>query len=121
MQDLVETMDVKINTVTTHINHNTDARIEASTETLKLHAANIHNIMSVMAMEFQHSNHRIHNIMQTIAATLPDPPLPVRLPHMPINPMDDTNPSQLAPPGFTPNPYRPSTSTYHKGPNSLNE
>ena len=121
MKDLVETMDVKLNTVTTHINHNMDVRIEASTETLKSHAANIHNIMSAMATEFQQSNHRIHNIMQTIAATLPDPPLPARLPHMPINPLDDTNTSQLAPPGFNNNPYRTSPSSYHKGPNSLNE
>jgi hypothetical protein len=70
MKNLVETMDVKLNTVTNHINHNTDVRIEASTETLKAHAVNIHNIMSAMATEFQQSNHRIHNIMQTIAGTL---------------------------------------------------
>jgi len=99
MKDLVDTMDVKFTTVTNYINHNTDARIEASTETLKSHAANIHNIMGAMATEFQQSNHRIHNIMQTIAATLPDPPLHARLPHPPSNPMDDTN-TQLAPPGF---------------------
>ena len=118
MKDLVETMDVKLSTI---INHNTDTKIEASTETLKSHAANIHNIMSAMAMEFQQSNHRIHNIIQTIAATLPDPPLPARLPHTPHNPTDDTNASQLAPPGFNTSHYRNSPSSYHKGPNSLNE
>ena len=116
MQDLVETMDVKLNTITNHINHNTDTRIEASTETLKSHAANIHNIMSAMATEFQQSNHRIHNIMQTIAATLPDPPLPARLPHMPHNSADDSHAHQLAPPGFNTNHYRNSPSSYHKGP-----
>jgi hypothetical protein len=109
-------MDIKLNTVTNHINHNTDIRIEESTETLKSHAANIHNIMSAMATEFQHSNHRIHNIMQIIAVILPDPPLPVRLPHVPFNSMDDTNTSQLVPPGFNTSHYRNSPSSYHKDP-----
>ena len=121
MKDLVETMDVKLNTISNHINHNTDTRIEASTETLKSHAANIHNIMSAMAMKFQQSNHRIHNIMQTIATTLPDPPLPARLPLMPHHPTDANNAPQLAPPGFNNGHYRNSPSSYHKGPNSLNE
>ena len=93
MKNLVETMDVKLTTISNHINHHTDVKIEASTETLKSHAANIHNIMSAMATEFQQSNHHIHNIMQTIAATLPEPPPPARLQHMPPNPMDDTNTS----------------------------
>ena len=121
MKNLVETMDTKLNTLTTHINQNTDARVEASTETLKTHAANIHNIMSAMASEFQQSNHRIHNTMQTIATTLPDPPIPARLPHMPHNPLDDTNTAQLAPPGFNTSHYRNSPSSYHKGPNSQND
>ena len=121
MKDLVETMDVKLNTITNHINHNTDTKIEASTDTLKSHAANIHNIMSAMAMEFQQSNHRIHNIMQTIAATLPDPPLSARLSHTSHNPTDDINTSQLAPPGFNASHYRNSPSGYHKGPNFQNE
>ena len=121
MKDLADAMDVKLNTVTNHINHNTDVRIKASTETLKSHAANIHNIMSAMATEFQQTNHRIHNIMQTIAATLPDPPLPARMPHMPINPMDDANTSQLAPPGFNTSHSQHSPSSFHKGPNPLNE
>ena len=114
-------MDVKLNTITNHINHNTDTRIEASTETRKSHAANIYNIMSAMATEFQQSNHRIHNIMQTLAATLPEPPLPARLPHTSHNPTDTNNTSQLAPPGFNANHYRNSPSSYHKGPNSQNE
>ena len=121
MKDLVETMDVKLNTITNHINHNTDTKIEASTDTLKSHAANIHNIMSAMAMEFQQSNHRIHNIMQTIAATLPDPPLSARLSHTSHNPTDDINTSQLAPPGFNASHYRNSPSGYHKGLNFQNE
>jgi hypothetical protein len=121
MQNLVETMDVKLNTLSTHINHNTDARVEASTEILKTHAANIHNIMSAMASEFQQSNHRIHNIMQTITTTLPDPPTPARLPHVPHNPTDDTNTAHLAPPGFNNHHFRNSPSSYHKGPNSQND
>ena len=121
MKDLVETIDVKLNTITNHINHNTDTKIEASTDTLKSHAANVHNIMSAMAMEFQQSNHRIHNIMQTIAATLPDPPLSARLSHTSHNPTDDINTSQLAPPGFNASHYRNSPSGYHKGPNFQNE
>lgn len=79
MRDLAETMDVKLNTITNNINQNTDKRVEASTNTLKSHAANIHNIMSAMAMEFQQSNELIHNIMHTIAATLPDHP-PLKFP-----------------------------------------
>jgi hypothetical protein len=73
IKELAETMDDKLNTLTNNINLNTDMRIEASTDTLKSHATNIHNIMSAMAMEFQQSNNRIHNIMQTLAATSPDP------------------------------------------------
>jgi hypothetical protein len=76
MKDLTDTMDVKLNTLTNNINQHTDKQIETSTDTLKSHAANIHNIMSAMAMEFQQSNQRMHNIMHTIAATLPDPPPP---------------------------------------------
>ena len=121
MKDLVETMDVKLTTITNHINHNTDTRVEASTEILKNHAANIHNILSAMASEFQQSNHRIHNIMQTIATTLPDPPIPTRLPHVPNKPMDDFNTAQLAPPGFNSSHFHNSPSSYHKDPNSLNE
>ena len=121
MRELVDTMDVKLNTMTTHINLNTDTRVEASTETLKTHAANIHNIMSAMASEFQQSNHRIHNIMQTIATTLPDPPIPARLPHMPHNPIDETTTAQLAPPGFTSSHYRNSPTSYHKDPHSQND
>ena len=117
MKDLIEIIDVKLNTITNHINHNTDVKIEASTEILTSHTA---NIMSAMVTEFQQSNHRIHNIMQTIAAILPDPPLPAHLPHMPHNPMDDTNMSQLAPPGFNTNHHRNSPSSYPKGPNSQN-
>ena len=68
MKELVEKMDDKLITLTNNINFNMDMRNEASTDTLKTHATNIHNIMSAMAKEFQQSNHRIHNIMQTLAA-----------------------------------------------------
>ena len=73
MKELVETMHDKLTSLTNNINLNTVIRVEASTETLKTHVTNIHNIMSAIAMEFQQSNHRIHNIMQTLAATSPDP------------------------------------------------
>ena len=76
IKELANTMDDKFTTLTNNINLNTDMRIEASMDTLKTHATNIHNIKSAMAMEFQQSNHRIHNIMQTLAATSPDPPPP---------------------------------------------
>ena len=57
MKELTATMDDKLNTLTSNINLNTNMRIEASTDTLKSHATNMHNIMSAMAMEFQQSNH----------------------------------------------------------------
>jgi hypothetical protein len=87
LKELTDFIDDKFTTLTHTINHNMDMRIEASTDTLKTHATNIHGIMSAMAMEFQQSNHRIHNIMQTLAATSPDPPPPPMLlalyPHQP--------------------------------------
>ena len=67
-------MDDKLTALTNNINLNTDKHIEASTDTLKTHATNIYNIMSAMAMEFQQSNNRIHNIMQILATTSPEPP-----------------------------------------------
>ena len=78
MRELVETVDGKLTTLANNINLNTDKKIDTSTETLKSHATDIHSIMSAMAIEFQQSNTRIHNIMQTLAATSPDPP--ARLP-----------------------------------------
>lgn len=56
IKELVETVDGKLTTLTHQINLNTDRKIEASTDTLKTHATNIHNIMSVMTMKFQHFN-----------------------------------------------------------------
>ena len=76
IKELVNTVGDKLTALTNNINLNTDKRIEASTDTLKIHATNIHNIMSAMAMEFQQSNNRIYNIMQTLAATSPKPPPP---------------------------------------------
>ena len=73
MKELADTMDDKLTKLTNNINLNPDMRIEPSTDTLKMYAMNIHNIMSVMTMEFQQLNHRIHNIMQTLAATSLDP------------------------------------------------
>lgn len=43
-----------------NINLNTNKQIEASTDTLKSHASNIHHIMSAMALEFQQSNPQHH-------------------------------------------------------------
>jgi hypothetical protein len=117
LKELTESMNDKLTTLTHNINLNTDMRIEASTDTLKTHATNMHSIMSAMAIEFQQSNHRIYNIMQTLASTSPDPPTTVaRLPPTPSTSMDITNANQLAPPGF-PNPhYGNPPSSLHKGP-----
>ena len=121
IKDLVATVDNKLTTLTNNINLNTDTRIEASTETLKTHATNIHNIMSAMAMEFQQSNNHIHNIMQTLAATSPEPPHATiaRLPQAPSPSMantytGDTNAHQLAPPGFSGVHYRSPSPSLHK-------
>ena len=123
MKELTDTMDVKLNTLSNNINQNTDKRIEASTDTLKSHAANIHNIMNAMAMEIQQSNQRIHNIMHTIATTLPDPPPPQapagRLPQDSNTHADDIN-MPLAPPGFHHGQYNDSPSSYPKGPHFPN-
>lgn len=79
-------VDGKLITLTNNINLNTDKQIKASTDTLKTHATNIHNIMNAIAMEFQQSNNRIHNITQTLVTTSPKIPPTihnniVRLPH----------------------------------------
>ena len=78
-------VDGKLTTITNNTYLNMDKWIEASMDTLKTRARNIHNIMSAMAMEFQQSNNRIHNIMQTFAATSPEaPPTTIaRLRHAP--------------------------------------
>ena len=107
IKELVETVDDKLTTLANNINLNTDKQIGASTDTLKTHASNMHNIMSVMAMEFQQSNNRIYNILQTLAATSSEPPHTTlaRLPHTPNAPMANTYTgdanTHLAPPGFT--------------------
>ena len=75
MKKLAKSMDIKLNTLSSNINNTTYMQIEASTDTLKSHATNIHSIMSAMAIEFQQSNSCIHNIMQTLAATSPDSPM----------------------------------------------
>lgn len=53
MKELADIMDDKLTTLTNNINLNMDMRIEASTDTLKTHTTNIHNLMSAMAMKFQ--------------------------------------------------------------------
>ena len=121
MKELVETMHDKLTSLTNNINLNTDMRVEASTETFKTHTTNIHNIMSAIAMEFQQSNYRIHNIMQTLAATSPDT-LQANIPRPPnaqYNTMTNThagntNIPQLASLGFNSGYYRNSPSSYHK-------
>jgi hypothetical protein len=111
-------MDDKLTTLTHNINLNTDTRIEASTDTLKTHATNLHGIMSAMAMEFQQSNHRIHNIMQTLAATSPDPPHTTiaRLPSAPSTSLDNNTDTHMTPPGFPNTLYRHAPSSLPKGP-----
>jgi hypothetical protein len=122
LKDLTESMDDKLTTLTHNINLNTDMRIEASTDTLKTHATNIHGIMSAMAMEFQQSNHRIHNIMQSLAATSPDPLTNVvRLPPTPSTSMDITNANHLAPPGFANPHFGHPPSSLQKGPHQSYE
>ena len=120
IKELVDTVDGKLTALTHNINLNTDKRIEESTDTLTTHATNIHSIMSAMALEFQHSNNRIHNIMQTLAASTPDPPNAnlARLPHTPTKSMvnayvGDPN-TTLAPPGFSRAQYRSPSSSLHK-------
>lgn len=45
MKELVETVDSKLATFANSINLNTDRRTTESTETLKTHALNMHNVM----------------------------------------------------------------------------
>ena len=120
IKELVETVDGKLTSLTHQINLNTDTKIEASTDTLKTHATNMHNIMSAMAVEFQHSNNRIHNIMQTLAATSPEPTHVniARLPHAPSSSMVNTHAGEpntlLAPPGFSGAHFRSPSPSLHK-------
>ena len=120
MRELIETVDEKLTSLTNNINLNTDKKIDASTETLKSHASNIHSIMSSMTMEFQQSNTRIHNIMQTLAATSLDPP---RLPQAPnTSTANGGEPNtHLAPPGFFGAHYRCPSPSLHKDPHYRNE
>ena len=119
IKDLVETVDEKLNTLANTINLNTDKQIATSTDTLTTHATNIHIIMNAMALEFQHSNNNMHNIMQTLAATTPElnQPLVARLPQAPSTSMTNTyaGDMHLAPPGFTSthrrSPHQTSTKT----------
>ena len=118
IKDLVETVDDKLTTLANNINLNTDKQIEASTDTLKTHASNMHHIMGAMALEFQNSNNRMHNLMQSLA-TSSEPPNAnlARLSRPPNAPMantyigDDTN---LAPPGFNGMYLRSPSSSLHK-------
>ena len=123
LKDLTATMDDKLTTITNNINLNTDMRIEASTDTLKTHATNLHSLMSAMAVEYQQSNHRMHTIMQTLTATSPDPPNIniARLPSAPSTSMDNHNDNQLAPPGFPNTNYRNSSSSLPKDPHQVYE
>ena len=127
IKELVDTVDGKLTSLTNNINLNTDKRIEASTETLKTHATNIHTIMSAMAMEFQQSNNRIHNIMQTLAATSPEPPHTniARLPQAPstsmLNAYVGEPTTHLVPPGFAGTNYRSPSPSLHKDQQHLHE
>ena len=127
IKDLVAMVDDKLTTLTNNINLNTDKRIEASTETLTTHATNIHNVMSAMAIEFQYSNNRIHNLMQTLAATTPEHPhttlirLAPPLGTSPANAQEGDNMHHLAPPGFSGAQYRSPSSSLHKDHHNLHD
>ena len=53
------------------INLNIDWRVEASTEALKHHTLHVHQMVSAMAHEFQLSQQHMHNIVQSLAPSLP--------------------------------------------------
>ena len=127
IKELVATMDDKLTTLT-NINLNTDMRMEASIETLKTHATNVHNIMSAMAMEFQQSNNCIHNIMQTLVATSLEPPHTTiaRLLQAPNTSMADTyagdaNAHHLAPSGYSGAHYWSPSPSLHKDQQYIHE
>ena len=125
IKDLVETVDEKFTMLANTINLNTDKQVAASTETLTTHATNIYTIMNAMALEFQHSNNRMHSIMQTLAATTPElnQPLTARLPQTPSTSMANTyaGDMHLAPPGFTGTHRRSPSTSLHKDQRHLNE
>ena len=127
IKDLVATVDDKLTTLTNNINLNTDKRIEASTETLTTHATNIHNVMGAMAIEFQHSNNRMHNLMQTLAATTPEHPhttlarLAPPFGTSPANVQEGDNMHHLAPPGFSGAQYRSPSTSLHKDHHNLHD
>ena len=125
IKDLVETVDKKLTTLANTINLNTDKQVAASTDTLTTHATNIHTIMNAMALEFQPSNNRMHNIMQTLAATTPElnQPLAARLPQVPNTSMASTyaGDMHLAPSGFTGTHRRSPSTSLHKDQRHFNE
>jgi len=124
IKDLVATVDDKLTTLTNNINLNTDKRIEASMETLTTHATNMHNVMSAMALEFQNSNHRMHNLMQALTATTPELPhvtssrLPPTLGTTLANAQEGATIHQLAPPGFSGAQFRSPSTSFHKDPHT---
>ena len=124
IKDLVATVDDKLTTLTNNIKLNTDKRIEASTESITTHATNMHNVMSAMALEFQNSNHRMHNLMQALAATTPEIPhvtsgrLPPTLGTTFANAQEGDDTHQLAPPGFSGAQFRSPSTSFHKDPHT---
>ena len=124
IKDLVATVDDKLTTLTNNINLNTDKRIEASTETLTTHATNMHNVMNAMALEFQNSNHRMHNLMQALTATTPKLPhttsgrLPPTLGTTFANAQEGDNIHQLVPPGLSGAQFRSPSTSFHKDPHT---
>ena len=127
IKELIETVDGKLTTLANNINLNTDKQIEASTDTFKTHATNIHTIYGAMAMEFQQSNSCIHNIMQMLAATSPKPLHPViaQLLHASNTSMSNTYAGDantyLALPGFNGMHLRSPSSSLHKDQRHSNE
>ena len=54
MKELEEKLDEKFGSLTTSINHNTDLRHDATTNTLTNHSNHLHALLGTIAQEFYH-------------------------------------------------------------------
>lgn len=128
MQEWEEKIDGKFAQFANTINHNTNTKVDAATDTLIHHAVNIQEIISNMAMEFQTSQQRMHAITQNLAMSLPNlyQRLPTTNQHGPSTSITTTHtgghPLQLqAPPGYHGPPQHNYPQNPHQGYNPPNE
>ena len=72
MKELEEKLDEKFGSLTTSINHNTDLRYDATTNSLTNHSNHLHTLLGTIAQEFQQNNIRMQGIITGLSTAAPD-------------------------------------------------